>query len=83
MRTKLAILGAAWLLLSSTVLPAYAAVADELNESAAASTEAGDFAAIRDERDDFAAPEAAPLYLPAAVSQPSPVSDVTDEAHDR
>ncbi len=86
MMTKLAVLGAVVLLLSSTAVAAYAAQ-DERDESAAAAIEVSNSATARDERDEIAEisnQAAAPLYLPAPGQQSAFAdADVKDSASDR
>ncbi len=87
MMTKLAVLGAVVLLLSSTGVAAYAAQVDERDESAAAVIEVSDSATARDERDEIAeisTQAAPPLYLPVPAQQSAFADgDAKDSAFDR
>ncbi len=87
MMTKLAVLGAVVLLLSSTAVAAYAAQFDERDESAAAVIETRDSATARDDRDEIAeisTQAAAPLYLPAPAQQSAFADEgVKDSLFDR
>ncbi len=87
MMTKLAVLGAVVLLLSSTAVAAYASQVDERDESAAAVIETRDSATARNDRDEIAeisTQAAPPLYLPASSQQSAFAdADVKDRALDR
>ncbi len=87
MMTKLGVLGAVVLLLSSTAVAAYAAQFDERDESAAATIAVSDSATARDELIETAElsnQAAPPLYLPAPAHQSAFADgDAKDSAFDR
>ncbi len=87
MMTKLAVMGAVVLLLSSTGVAAYAAQVDERDDSAAAVIEVSGSATARDERDaaaEISTQAAPPLYLPAPAQQSAFADEgVKDSVHDR